>query len=176
MKPLAKAGIVAAGYACALAIAVAVTAARIQANAQNPDAYAAAGMYSFGDSLLFVFTFGVAALPPTGLAFYFLRPAQWFWNTAAACAGALASTNVLAALVYWAERLLPQWSATLDDWSAFAVLRMIVAPLAAAAFFVCAEFTPERRPRRALRIAGACEILASAPWMLWIAIHRFAPH
>ena len=175
MKPCAKAGIVLAGYACALVLAVAVAAARIRGYANNPDAQASSGMYAFGDALVFIFTFGVTALVPTGLALYFARPGQWFWKSFVAGAALLAATNVFAALVYWADHLWPH-VAWLGTASALAVLRMIVAPLVAAAIFVCAEFASGPRTRRMLRIAGVCEILAAAPWMLWLAMHAFGAH
>jgi hypothetical protein len=39
---------------------------------QDASAQASAGMYAFGDFILFVGAFGVLALFPTGLAVYFL--------------------------------------------------------------------------------------------------------
>ena len=176
MKPLVKAGIVAAGYAAALALACGVTYLRIAANENNPDAQAAQGMYAFGDAVLFVFTFGVAALPPTGLALYFLRSVLRFWNVIAVGALAFASTGVIAALVYWAERLYPQLTSVLTWSTALAVLRMIIAPLVAAALIVCAVFAPEQRPRRMLMIAAVCEGVVAAPWFLWIVMGRLASH
>jgi len=175
MKPLAKAGIVAAGYAAALVLACGVTYLRIESYENNPDAQASSGMYAFGDALLFVFTFGVAALPPTGLALYFLRPVQRFWNVIAVGALVFASTGVVAALVHWAERLLPQWASLLTWWPAFAVLRMIIAPLVTAALIVCAMFAPEQRPRRLLIIAAICEGAAAAPWFLSMMMIFLAP-
>ena len=166
MKPLVKAGIVAAGYAAALALACGVVYLRIQAYANNPDAQASQGMYAFGESVLFVFAFGVAALPPTGLALYFLRPVRRFWRVIAAGALVLASTGVVAAMVYWAERLHPPLTSVLTWWTALAVLRMIIAPLVTAALIVCAAFAPEPRPRRMLMIAAVCEGAAAAPWFL----------
>jgi hypothetical protein len=166
MKPLGKAGIVAAGYAAAFALAFGVTYLRMMAYENDPIAQASSGMYAFGDALLFVFTFGVAALPPTGLALYFLRPVQRFWNVIAVGALLFASTGVVAALVHWAERLQPQWASVLTWWPAFAILRMIIAPLVTAVFIVCAMFAPEQRPRRLLIIAAVCEGAAAAPWLL----------
>ena len=169
-KPLVKAGIVVAGYAVALALACGVVYLRIESYANDPDAQASQGMYAFGDTVLFVFTFGAAALPPTGLALYFLRPVQRFWNVIAVGALALASTGVIAALVYWGEHLHPQWTSVLTWWPAYAVLRIIIAPLVTSAIIVCAVFAPEPRARRMLWIAAVCEGAAAAPSFLSIAM------
>ena len=55
-----------------------------------PGGYAAA----FGDALTFIFVFGIAALPPTGLALHYLRPLQKFWRTLAAGAAWFISLRV----------------------------------------------------------------------------------
>ena len=170
MKPLAKTGIVVAGYAAALVLACGVTYLRMMMYEDDPQAQASSGMYAFGDALLFVFTFGVAALPPTGLALYFLRAARQFWNVIAVGALLIALTGVIAALVHWAERLLPQWAYLLSWWPAFAVLRMIIAPLVTVALIICAMFAPERGPRRLLWIAAVCEGAAAAPWFVSLAL------
>ena len=58
--------------------ASAAVAVRI-ANTSGPDAQASAGMYAFGDGLLFIAVFSAVAIFPTGLALCFLRPCRWFW-------------------------------------------------------------------------------------------------
>ena len=168
MKPPVKAGLVAASYAAAFALACGVTYLRIAANANNPDVHASPGMYAFGDAVLFVFAFGAAALPPTGLALYFLRPVRRFWDAIAVGALLLMSTGVAAAMVYWAGRADPQWTSALSWWSALAVLRIIIAPFVTAEFVICALFTPEQRPRRLLWIAAVCEAAVAAPWFVWV--------
>ena len=70
MSRLAKLGLVIGGYvaACLLASgAVYVNGLSIQDPSQ-----ASAGMSAFGDSILFLGTFGGLALFPTGLAVYFV--------------------------------------------------------------------------------------------------------
>lgn len=67
MKPFLKSGVVAVGYIAAFLIASAAVGVRL-ANTSGPDAQASSGMYAFGDALLFVAVFGVAALVPTGAA------------------------------------------------------------------------------------------------------------
>jgi hypothetical protein len=64
---------VTAGYVAAFLMASAAVAIRV-ASTSGPDAQASSGMYAFGDALLFVAVCGVAALVPTGVALFFLRP------------------------------------------------------------------------------------------------------
>jgi hypothetical protein len=77
MKPFAKAGLVAAGYIAAFAIASAVVAIYIAATDAS-DWQASSGMFAFGGSLLFVAVFGLAAVPATGAALFFLRSYRAF--------------------------------------------------------------------------------------------------
>ena len=73
MNKPAKFGLVLAGYvAAALADCAAVGVQ--QYSTQHAQARASAGMYAFGDALLFVAVFGGVALFPTGVALCFLRP------------------------------------------------------------------------------------------------------
>jgi cell division protein FtsX len=68
---LAKLGLVIGGYAAACLVASGVVYV-YQLLTQSAASQASAGMYAFGDLLLFVGVFGVLALFPTGLALYFL--------------------------------------------------------------------------------------------------------
>jgi len=71
MSKLAKLGLVIGGYVAAcLAASGAVYVNGLFT--QNAAAQASAGMYAFGDLILFVGIFGLLALIPTGLAFFFL--------------------------------------------------------------------------------------------------------
>ncbi len=87
-----KTGIVLGSYAVAFATVVVVVSLRLRANAGNPDARG--GMHAFGDALTFIFVFGIASLPPTGLALHYLRPLQKFWRTLAAGAAWFISLRV----------------------------------------------------------------------------------
>lgn len=71
MSKIAKLGLVVGGYvvACLLASGVVYI---YQLFTQNPAAQASAGMYAFGDFLLFIGVLGILALLPTGLALYFV--------------------------------------------------------------------------------------------------------
>jgi hypothetical protein len=71
MRKLTKLGVVIGGYAMACLVASGAVYVN-QLLTQNTAAQASAGMYAFGDLLLFIGVFGVLALLPTGLALYFL--------------------------------------------------------------------------------------------------------
>ena len=71
MKPVFKLAIVAGGYLLAFLIAVAVVALHL-ALTQESGNQASGGMSAFGDLVLFVASFGAAALVPTGAAGWFL--------------------------------------------------------------------------------------------------------
>lgn len=71
MRPVAKAGLVALGYVAALAVTLLVAGIHL-AETSGPDAQG--GMSAFGDSLMFLAVFGLAAVPATGAALFFLRP------------------------------------------------------------------------------------------------------
>ena len=70
MNRFLKAAAVLAGYVAALLVAGAALEVRLL-NTQGPEADASSGMYAFGDLLLLLSVFGVAAVVPTGLALYF---------------------------------------------------------------------------------------------------------
>lgn len=83
MRGLARSALVLAGYAVAALAAWAAVAWRI-AHTSGPEAQASAGMYAFGDGMLFLMVFGAVAAVPTAMAFYFLRTCRWLWGTLAA--------------------------------------------------------------------------------------------
>jgi hypothetical protein len=174
MKPAAKVGLVAAGYIAAFALASAVLAIRL-AQTSGPDAQASSGMYAFGDAVLFVAVFGVAALVPTGAALFFLRPYRAFWNIAAGLALIVGVTSVAAVGLFAVGRAATAQS-LLGTLAAVSVLRIILAPLLAPVFLVAALFAPFRIPRLALLAAMIMEALATVyagvVWFLPLLIER----
>ena len=92
MKPRVKVGVVVAGYVIAVAVAAAAAACRLIAIG-GPSSPSYSGMNAFGDSLLFLAVFGVAAVPPTGAALFFLRPYPAFWRGYSVVALAFALTS-----------------------------------------------------------------------------------
>lgn len=158
-KPFFKVGVVAVGYIAALLVASAAVAIRL-ANTSGPDAQAASGMYAFGDAVLFVAVFGVAALVPTGAALFFLRPYRPFWTVLSAIGLGIAVTGLAAVAAFAIGRHAAP--SPLATWAAFSVLRILVAPLLALTFLVCAVFSPYRFPRLALLAGTVMEAAVSA--------------
>src|SRR5262245_6101207 len=103
MRAAAKTGLVAAGYVGGFVVAYAVVNSYIAATS-GPDRQTYAAMYAFGDGLLFLAVFGIAAVPTTGAALYFLRPHRVFWRALSTAALVIAATGVAALITYLASR------------------------------------------------------------------------
>ena len=145
----------AAGYVVALLIASAGVALYV-ASTSGPDRKTYGGMYAFGDSLLFLAVFALAAAPATGAALYFLSSEPHFWRARSVGALAIAATGLAALIVRVAVRTAGAGSVLLA-WSGLAVLRILAAPLLALGFVLCALFAPSRSSRIALVVATALE-------------------
>lgn len=158
MRPLAKAGLVGAGYIGALALASVVVAVHL-AVTSGPDRQGSSGMSAFGDGLLFLAVFGVAATVPSAAVLFFLRPYRPFWGVLSVASLLVATTAGAAFVVYLtAQSSDPQSVA--GAWSAMAILRILIAPLFALAFLVSTVMAPSRGSRLALLTATAFEALA----------------
>jgi hypothetical protein len=164
---------VAGGYLLALLVAAAAVAIRA-ASTSGPDAQASSGMYAFGDAVLFVTIFGALALMPTGGALYLLRPYRRFWVLLSRSSLAVAITGPTAAILFGVGRHAT--SSPLAMWASLSVLRILVAPLLAASFLVCALFSPHRSARIALLAATAMEaaatVYAGAVWFVPMLLGR----
>ncbi|MGE5664687.1 MAG: hypothetical protein ACM31I_10190 [Deltaproteobacteria bacterium] len=173
MRPFLKGAVVAGGYVAAFLVAFAAVAIRV-ANTSGPEAQAASGMYAFGDMLLFVAVFAVAALVPTGAALFFLRPYRPFWTALSASGLAVAVTGVAAPILFAVGR--DATPSPLATWAGFCVLRILVAPLLALAFLVCTIFSPHRSARFACLAATVMEAAVSAyggwMWFVPLLFHR----
>jgi hypothetical protein len=157
------------GYAAAGFVASAAVYLR-QLHTQDAQAQASAGMYAFGDLILFVGIFGVLALLPTGLALYFLRPFGKFWTMLSITSLAWAVTGLCAAcMIALASTRPPQslWRVV----ASFGVVRMLVAPPLATALALSTFIAPTRPLRWRLLgatvIEGAVGAYAFVLWFLW---------
>ena len=170
MKPAAKVAIVVGGYVAAFFVACAVTSAYMAMTA-SPDRDQYAAMFAFGDSLLFLGAFVVAALPATGAALYFLRPYPPFWR---ALSG-LAAFNAGLAIVSVVTFLLLRGHAapgSVGIGISLAVLRLLVAPAMAPILLACGVFAPSRSSRVTLFACAAVEIVAFALYLVPMLWHR----
>lgn len=164
MRPIAKVGVVIGGYVGAVLVAFGVTALYIAAT-PGIDRQLYAGMSAFGDSLVFLAVFGLAALVPTGAGLWFLRPSRAFWLAYPAAALAIAATAVAAALIDFAGHTAPQGSA-ISMWAGLSMLRVFLSPLCALAFALSALIALQPRARRSLFVAAGLEAAAFASLVL----------
>jgi hypothetical protein len=158
MTPRAKTGLVVAGYLLAFCVAWAAVAVNT-ALTNTPDRQTQGGMSAFGDLLLFLAAFGVAAIPATGAALFFLRQNRTFWRVLSIAAIAIALTALGALLAYFAGRGAAV-SSLMGGLAALAVLRILVAPLLALFFLIGAVLAPLGGFRLALAAATAAEAFA----------------
>jgi hypothetical protein len=173
MKPLRKVGVVAAGYIVAFLIASVAVGIRL-ANTSGPGAQASSGMNAFGDALLFVAVFGVAAVVPTGAALFFLRPYRQFWTVLSAFGLGVAVTGLPAAGVFAIRMHAP--ASPIAAWEGLSMLRLLVAPLLALMFLVCIVVSPYRFARLAFLAATVMEAAVSTYaaflWFVPLFFHR----
>ena len=168
MRPAAKAGIVVSGYVAAVIVASIIVRVYIAATS-GPDRQTYGGMYAFGDSLLFLGVAGVAAIPVTGAALFFLRSHRGFWRILSIGGLGTAATAILASGLFLAVR-----SATghgvLQSWAMLTPLRILVAPLLALFFLLAGLVAPTRSARISLASAAAVEIVAfvSVAYTWWV--------
>jgi len=156
MTRLSRLGLVFAGYGMALLVAIAafylLSWLRMHQDASG-------GMQAFGDSLLIIGLFGILALVPTALAFYFLRSSGIFWNVFSIASLAFAATGAVAAVMI-GRPLHPSWAVLFQGLSGLLII--LGAPLLGFGFLIAALIAPIRRSRWILVSAAAIEVTVSA--------------
>ena len=170
MRPVARVGLVLGGYVVAFVVASALVAVYVAATS-GPDRQAAGGMYGFGDDLLFLAVFGIAAVPASAAALLFLKPYRVFWRALSVAALGIAATSLAALIGYVAARTADAPS-LLHTWSGLAALRILVAPLFALGFLLSGLLAPNRSSRFALLVATVVEVAAFA-YVAFIWFHPF---
>jgi hypothetical protein len=158
MKPVAKAGVVLAGYIAAFLVASLVLKVYIAAT-DTPDRVSSGGMWAFGDGMLFLGVLALAAVPATGAALFWLRASTAFWARLSVAALVIAATS-MAAFVIYATQARSGPTSPMNMLPAYAVLRLLVAPLFAGFFCLAGLFAPYRTARLRLFAAGALELLS----------------
>jgi hypothetical protein len=157
MKPVAKAGVVLAGYIAAFLVASLVLKVYIAAT-DTPDRVSSGGMWAFGDGMLFLGVLALAAVPATGAALYWLRASATFWTSLSIASLVIAATSLAAFLIYATQAR--SGPTPMNMLPAYAVLRLLVAPLFAGLFCLAALFAPYRTARLRLFAAGAIELIS----------------
>lgn len=162
-----KIAIVIAGYTLALAGAFTAVYLRELAT-QGTDAQASQGMYAFGEDILFLVIFGMLALVPTALGFYFLRPIEKFWSGFAVLCLVFAITRPMIAFANTLMRVTGGYSVnnlSSNPWAALlslaGVLGIFAAPVFAVGFLILAMIAPSGRSRLLMLIAAGCEGFAT---------------
>jgi energy-converting hydrogenase Eha subunit A len=169
MKASSKVILVVAGYLAALVIAFVVVSLYIAAP-NGPDRQTYSGMFAFGDSILFLGVFAIAAIPASGAALFFLRPYPTLWRMASVGALAIATTGVAALAAYLMSPNVSRGT-WLWAWSGLSPLRFLLAPPLAMAFFLYMLFAPTRASRVALLGASVIETIV----FVWVALIWFHP-
>ena len=164
MKPWHKVLLVLGGYVAAFAIASIIVSVYVAAT-NTPDRATSSGMYAFGDAMFFLGCFGLAAIPATMAALYFLRPYPAFWRSASIGALALATTGVAALGLFLRARGAGSPS-SIGFLAMLSPLRILVAPGLGLAFLLSALFAPARAPR----IALLCACIIEAVVFVWVAL------
>jgi hypothetical protein len=160
LGPAAKVGVVMAGYVLAVAIAALVVRLYVAATS-GVDRQLYAGMSAFGDSLVFLAALGVAAVPTTGAALYFLRSRRAFWVVLSAVSVIVACTAIVSVALLVGSTAVAARTA-LPSWSMLAPLRILVAPVLAVFSLLAAVFAQTRSSRLWLLGASATEIVSFA--------------
>jgi hypothetical protein len=117
---------------------------------------------------------GIAAVPASGAALFFLKPYRSFWLALSVAALGMAATGLAAVIGYVAARTADA-PPLLQTWSALAVLRILVAPLFALSFLLCGLLAPNRFSRFALLLATVVEAAVFA-YVAIIWFHPFGAH
>ena len=161
MNKFVKTGIVIAGYILAFICASAAVYIRILTT-QGAVAQASSGMYAFGDTILFLAVFGVLALIPTVLAFYFLRSNEKFWNGFAVICLAFSIAGLFVPIANTLINANGSYESNSFGLllSLMGVLGIFGAPLFVVCFLLLAIISPSVRSRRFLFISAGIEILA----------------
>jgi hypothetical protein len=166
MNTAGRIGVVVAGYV--LAAGVASGAVALNGAAQR-GVDRSGGMSAFGDLVLFLAVFAVAAIPASSAGLYFLRGQGWFWSSLAALGPAIALTGVAASAIFLGS------GDAIGAWSLAAVLRILAAPICAIVFFLAGLFAPKRPWRLALLLAATVEGAAFGAVVLGVLLRAAGP-
>lgn len=114
---------------------------------------ASAGMTAFADSLMFLATFSIIALPISGIGFWQNRSLPAFWRWLSWLALGLGLTAPLTSLVALAGLQAHA------DWALLPMLRLLLSPLLMLNALLAVCFAPGRGLRAALLAAAGLELL-----------------
>lgn len=136
------------------------------------------GMVAEGDSIMFFFLFGAAALVPTGLAFYFSRSSLKFWSFLSKAVVVFALTGPLMEMGNIAMKAFKLLELPMRmPWallSFFGLVRIFAAPVMAGTFFLAVLIAPDSSSRKRMLIAMGIEAgLCVWVFMEYVFFQRF---
>jgi hypothetical protein len=171
MKKMTKAALVAGGFL--LAFAGAGLAAYLDDLVTSQFQAQSGGMVAGGEMILFIGVFAFLSLFPVGLALFFLRTEEKFWNWFSILAVALALTGPAAEGLLITVRVLSFYT---QSWFAlvtfFALLRVFGAFVLCTGFIAFAFITRFAKARRRLLVAVGIE----AALFVYSTVHYFIWH
>jgi len=171
MKKMTKIGLVLAGFG--LAFVGACLAAFLDDLATTQFQAQSGGMVAGGEMILFIGVFAFLSVFSIGLALFFLRSDEKFWNLFSLFAIGLALTGPLAEGYMMAVRILCFNTHSLwVFFSFFALLRIFGTAVLGFGFVLFAFITQFKQPRGRLLVAAAIEMIL----FLYIAVHLLIWH
>jgi hypothetical protein len=156
VKPRSKVVIVVVGYLAAFAVAAAVLLVYVS-RTSGSDRATYGAMYEFGDSILFLGVLGIASLPATGAALFFLRGYRPFWNVLSMLAASIAAAGLLSVICYFAVRGVTA-SVFVAVCAGLTPFVVFAAPVFALAFLLSGVLAPTSAARLTLLIAAVIEV------------------
>lgn len=170
MKSLSKISTVIIGYIIAFLVASIVLYIYVAA-VDSPERQASSGMTAFGDSILFLAIFTLAAIPATCAALSYLRSYTAFWRVSSIGSLGIAITGIAGLLAY-----IINFGSTSHFYygSMLSPLRLLLAPAFAIAFFLCALFAPTPVFRNRFIGASVIELSVFVIWFvgIWFNLYR----
>jgi len=170
LPALAKVGIVTGGYFAAILFATFVVwLSIVYSGVPEAEREASAGMYGFGEALLFLAAFGALSIVPTACALVFLRQKRGFWVACSALALIVGGTSLVTVAL---DVLAPKVAlgTVLNMWAMLAFPWIFLSPFLAATFGLSALVAPDSLFRRCLFGAAAMEASSSVYGFLrWFA-------
>jgi len=171
MNKTAKIALVLLGFV--LAFAGASLAAYLDDLATTQFQAQSGGMVAGGEMILFIGAFAFLSVFPTGLALFFVRSNEKFWNWFSIFAIGMALTGPFAELYIFLVRIFTSHTPSLMAFFAFfALLRVWGTIVFAFGYILFAFITPFKEPRRRLLIAAGIDTVL----FLYVAVHLMIFH
>lgn len=135
-----------------------------------PPAEASGGMAAFGDFLLFVGVFSLAAIVPTALLFRMLQSSPAFWIVWSSVAALLTATGLVAGVAYVTPSLIRAQQFQMIH--TIAPLRVLGAVPLAIGFILSAVLAPQRGTKKIFLGCAGVEFVTTVAALLKLVLSR----